>query len=245
MIVITKEQIEAFRNGSYTAFEQRLLEKLAERYPERIKACGEAPALGMVRLGVERAKSRGLAAEEDLLRYLSMMLLFGSEWEQDPQLPWATNALAENDTPAPARMARLWERALAAQARVMGADDGLYRAALRSLAGKSVEDVAKLASRSQRDLADQLAAMWPARFGDTGESVYRELTRRAVDACRPFDLVDRWSVVLMVELMLLFGTGFLSDPLHEWAHAALKDPQAGVDQKLARLLEGAQQRIPA
>lgn len=71
-----------------------------------------------------------------------------------------------------------------------------------------------------------------------------DLTRCAVEACRPFELLDRWAVVLVVEMMFLFGARFLDDPLYAWAPAALREsPGADIDQRLARLLAAAQAAI--
>ena len=67
-----------------------------------------------------------------------------------------------------------------------------------------------------------------------------ELTRLAVEACKPYQLLDRWAVVLVAQLMFLLGAGFLGDPLHAWASEAL-NASAGesVDRRLALLFAAA------
>ena len=241
MLVIRKEQVEAFKSASDADFERRLLLRLSEPFPRCKEIHGEAALTAMVRLGLERAHKLGLEREDDILRYLWTMLLLGSEFGTDPQLSWATAALTTPESLPPAqRVAVLWEQAQAYRRRVMGPDDGLYVAALRSIEGKTVEDLTKLASRSQRDLLMQLVTLFPQKFKEVGEQAFSDLTRLAIEACRPYEMLDRWAVVLMVELMFLFGAGIMSDPLTAWAREALKkESSAEIDRKLGALLKAA------
>jgi len=244
MIVIRQEQVDAFKSASQATFERKLLRGLPEHFPKCEEMYSEDARMAMVRLGVERAKTHGLEAEPDIQRYLWLMLLFGSHWERDPQIPWAAAALAPADGVTPSeRIARLWTQAQAWRQRVMGPNDSLHASALGSLEGKTVEDLCKNSSRSQRDLLIQLAAVYPRKFTEVGEQPLYELTRLAVEACKPFGLMDRWAVVLMAQLMLLFGAGLVADPLHPWAAEALRSAgAASVDQRLSMLLAAAQRR---
>ena len=107
-----------------------------------------------------------------------------------------------------------------------------------------MEDLCKSSSRSQRDLLIQLAAVFPRKFAEVGEQSLYDLTRLAVEACKRFDLADRWAVVLMAQFMFLFGAGLLADPLYAWAQQALQDAAgANVDDKLDRLLHVARANV--
>ena len=190
---------------------------------------------------------RALEAEADVQRYLWLMVLFGSHWERDPQVQWTAAVLApaEGTTPSE-RIGKLWEQAQAWRHRVRGPNDTQYQAALRSIEGKSLDDLCKNPSRSQRDLLIQLASMWPSKVAEVGDQSLYDLTRLAVDACKPFELMDRWAVVLFAELMFLFGVGFVLDPLYPWAAEALAArPGDSVDQKLERLLIAMQRFLMA
>jgi hypothetical protein len=237
MIVLRPEQMNAFADASQLARARRLQSALAHPFPLAEAHFG-APALEhSVRLGIERAQAHGIDADADIQCYLRLMLLFGSHWERDPQVAWAAAAMSAAEGTPSQRIARLWEQAQAWRIRVRGPNDSLYVDALRSIDGKSVEDLCKSSSRSQRDLMIQLAALYPRKFTEAGEQALYDLTRLAVEACRPFELLDRWAVVLIAQAMFLFGGGVLDDPLHPWAGDALKAAEgAAVDQKLERLL---------
>jgi hypothetical protein len=239
---IRQDQIAAFGIAAQEDSERKLLRGLTEQFPRCESIYGEAALAAMVRLGIERAKEHRLEAEADIQRYLWLMLLFGSHWERDPQIPWAAAALAPTESMTPSdQIGRLWEQAQAWRQRVMGVDDTLHLAAIRNIQGKSVEDLCKNPSRSQRDLLVQLASMFPSKFTEVGAQPLYELTRHAVEACKPFDMMDRWAVVLVAELMFLLGAGFVADPLHPWASESLKGQSVdSVDQKLERLLAAVQ-----
>jgi hypothetical protein len=246
MLVIRESQLAAFAGASQAGLERRLRAGLAESFPHGAGRFGAAALAALVQLGIEKAAAHGLEAEADVLNYLRLMFLLGSHWEQDPQSAWAAAMLRGEQGAAAQRVGALWERAQAWRQRVMGEGDAQHLAALRYVLGSSVEELCKSPSRSQRDLLIQLAAVHPRKFAEVGEQNLYDLTRLAVEGCKRFDLADRWAVVLITQLMFLFGAGFLGDPLYAWAHEALQEAaDAGVDEKLERLLRAARAHLSA
>ena len=244
---IRQEQIDAFATATQADFELNLRRGLSQQFPRCEEDHSSEALIAFVRLGIERAAVHALEAEADVQRYLWLMVLFGSHWERDPQVQWTAAVLApaEGTTPSE-RIGKLWEQAQAWRHRVRGPNDTQYQAALRSIEGKSLDDLCKNPSRSQRDLLIQLASMWPSKVAEVGDQSLYDLTRLAVDACKPFELMDRWAVVLFAELMFLFGVGFVLDPLYPWAAEALAArPGDSVDQKLERLLIAMQRFLMA
>lgn len=238
---LSPAQIAAFGIVSGAGLERKLATAVCARFPRALAWYGDDALMSIVRAGIERARACGIEAEDGITDYLSLMLLFGSGFESDPQTQWVADLLAgPEETAPPQRVAGAWKEAQGWRQKVFGADDGLYREALGSIRGRSVEELTKYASRSQRDLLLQLAAMHPAKFSAVGQQPLFDLTRVAVEACRPFELLDRWAVVLVAELMFLFGAGFMSDPRYAWAPRALEGAKGSVDEKLDALLTAAQ-----
>jgi len=241
---LTPAQIAAFGIVSGAGLERKLATAVCARFPRALAWYGDDALMSVVRAGIGRARACGIEAEEGITDYLSLVLLLGSGFETDPQTKWAADLLVgPEETAPPKRVAAAWAEAQAWRGKVHGGDDALYREALGSLRGRSVEDLTKFASRSQRDLLLQFAAMHPAKFSAVGQQPLFDLTRLAVEACRPFELLDRWAVVLVAEFMFLFGAGFMSDPRYDWAPRALEGAQGSVDEKLDRLLTAAQAAV--
>ena len=232
---IRPDQIAAFERLSRTELERNLLAGLRQEFPRLRGAQLEGELIALVRLALEKCARHELTAAHDVQRYLCLMALLGAHWELDPQAAWAAAAFAPREgTSASQRLEALWTQALAWRERVHGPQDVLYLEALGRLTGASIEDLCKSASRSQHELLLQLAQLYPRKFAETGEQTLYEITRLAVEACKPHELLDRWAVVLVAQLMFLLGAGFLGDPLHAWAARALK---AGAGQSVDRRLE--------
>ena len=242
---IRQEQIDAFTTATQADVELSLRRGLSQQFARCEEEHSSEALNALVRLGIERAAAHALEAEADVQRYLWLMVLFGSDWERDPQVQWTAPVLAPSEGTTPSeRIGKLWEQAQAWRQRVRGQNDIHYQAALRSIEGKSVDDLCKNPSRSQRDLLIQLASMWPGKVAEVGDQPLYDLTRLAVDGCKPFELMDRWAVVLFAELMFLFGAGFVLDPLYPWAAEALAArPGDSVDQKLERLVIATQRSL--
>jgi hypothetical protein len=239
MIVFRKDQLDAFRSAADADFERVLVQRLVESFPKTRDRFGE-PTLGrLVRVGLERARAVGLDQEDDILRYIGVMLLLGSDFGDDPQLRWAAAALTLPAGALPRqRVAALWEQTRAYCGRVFGADNRIHSVALRALEGKSAETLIGTASRSSRDLLLLLAAMHPQKVQEIGESAIHDLTRFAVETCRQQEMLDRESVALLTVLMFLFGSGLMTDPLTAWAPQALdRTGNLNPAQRLAKLFE--------
>lgn len=73
-------------------------------FPAACEALGRDGVREAVRYGYDRATSYGLDLERDVHRYLTVMFVFGRDFDRDPAHPWAAEALS---SPAELRGARL------------------------------------------------------------------------------------------------------------------------------------------
>ena len=88
MLVMRPSQMEVFEQVATQRFEAGLLEHLRTFFPEQAAALSPAQRNQVLRYGLQRAKSRGLQTERGLYRYLALMFLLGSGFDEDPQLAW-------------------------------------------------------------------------------------------------------------------------------------------------------------
>ena len=61
---------------------------LNETFPEKCEALGDAKIRETVKYGIQRSASYGITSEGDVRKYIDLMLMFGLDFDQDPQLPW-------------------------------------------------------------------------------------------------------------------------------------------------------------
>lgn len=76
------------------ALEEALLERLKAIAPAHVSAAGDESTRALIRLGVERAAKYRITSAEGLSMFVGLTFLLGLGFDQDPQFPWAAEALS-------------------------------------------------------------------------------------------------------------------------------------------------------
>lgn len=93
MLTIRKEQMAVFGEPAINDFVKRTVVHLNERFPDNCGAMGEPKVCETVKYGIQRSASYGITTEGDVRRYIELMVRFGADFDQDPELPWASSIL--------------------------------------------------------------------------------------------------------------------------------------------------------
>jgi hypothetical protein len=80
---------------AWMSFEDRMVAHLAEFFPEKSKALGEADTRERIQEGAVKARRYGIVSEQDVCIYIDMMFEYGNDFDVDPELPWATQVLKD------------------------------------------------------------------------------------------------------------------------------------------------------
>ena len=123
MLTIRREQIRAMAAPEIERFLERARAHVVQYFPDQCAALSHSQLKDAVTHGFERADGYGLETEQDLLRYLTLMFIFGREFDRDPTFPWAARILSGGGC-ASERTSRLQTEALRARGLGRG-----YRAA--------------------------------------------------------------------------------------------------------------------
>jgi hypothetical protein len=97
MLVIRKEQMDAFAKVGLKKFEAKMLAQFKDSYPEWAKAQGDQKLAEFIRHGVDRATRYGLKIELDVARYLHVMQSLGMKFDESERHPWARPMLERTD----------------------------------------------------------------------------------------------------------------------------------------------------
>jgi hypothetical protein len=123
MLRVRPEQLHAFQEPLRRAYEDRLVLHVQQFFPERCAEVGKAGVRAEVRSGVDRAALHGITTERDVCKFVSLVFVFGPEF--DVKLSWARKMLALPEGGEPGvRMQRLYAEASARMPRPKGAPDG-------------------------------------------------------------------------------------------------------------------------
>jgi hypothetical protein len=93
MLTIRPEQERELARPFIERFERRAAEHLRRYVPDACLSLGDAALAAAINHGIARATHHGLETERDLLRFLTLMFVFGRDFDVDPALPWAAEIL--------------------------------------------------------------------------------------------------------------------------------------------------------
>lgn len=112
MLTIRKEQLAVFGPLGKKAFEDRMLQHLNKIFPEQCKALGEPKLRETIQYGTQRAASYLITSERDVCKYIDLMIIYGRDFDQDTNLPWAQAVLQNKNIRDPsAKIERLYKAA--------------------------------------------------------------------------------------------------------------------------------------
>ncbi len=242
MLIIRKEQMDVFEAEAVRSFEARVAEHLKKKFPKHCEAMGDEALTKVVESGRERAATYGLQGERSVRLYLELMLMLGSGFDQDPQLPWAAAALGNRELgDESARIDALYRQVGEFAIRTAGPNNEYLNRTLSALPEERPEGyVGSGASNFEDYMLHRLTMLYPEKVEAVGREPLRVLIRRGVAGARRTGLTTEPGVILYVCLMFFLGAGFDGDPQFKWAADILNDKTLEEpDKKAARLREAA------
>jgi hypothetical protein len=93
MLTIRKEQLAVFGPLGKKAFEDRMLAHLKKVFPEQTEPLDEPKLRETIQNGTLRAAAYRITSERDVCKYIDLMILYGHDFDKDPNHPWAQSTL--------------------------------------------------------------------------------------------------------------------------------------------------------
>lgn len=244
MLLIRPEQITLFENAAADHFVPRLEQHLLGALPGHAASLGEDPLRAAVRQAAQQAGQHGFTTQSTARLYAELAVLLGSEFAEDPQLPWTAPLLADA---APEnqlfRARQLHEAAIDYLEQVHGADDAERQAALQRFLDEPVDLRAESREQFRNTVLIRLEHLWPSKFKHPGEEQVMQQIRERIKQATQYGFKKEKGVYLFVALGFLLGSGFARDPLHAWARPILNDTGADQPERADRLHQAALQRL--
>jgi len=108
MLTIRNSQMRVITAPKIEAFVERVRHHLAKCFPDAYRAIGGGAMAAHIRHGIERATRYGFASQREIVLYINLMFVFGSDFDKDPDFPWAADILDDNTLPQSQRMEKLY-----------------------------------------------------------------------------------------------------------------------------------------
>ncbi|MDI1475408.1 hypothetical protein [Polyangium sp. y55x31] len=217
--------MHAFRADAHATFIEEMMRHLTGFAPEVCKSLGGDRLREAVREGVTRAGAYGFTYRGPIRLFLESMFVLGSEFDDDPQYPWAGQALRQQDFPNQMFKAGRLEHLLRDYVtQVAGPDNALSRQALLRLEALATRsDLIFHASSSRSDILAAFGAIFPSKLRFIGQAAAEELVDRVEVMSRSvFGAYQPRALAVMAVLGFSFGVGFADDPLLPWIGAILR-----------------------
>ncbi|MCB2263704.1 MAG: hypothetical protein LGR52_12340 [Candidatus Thiosymbion ectosymbiont of Robbea hypermnestra] len=222
MILIRKDQLEAFRQTALHRFEEELVAHSRDFAPELSKIIGEERLRSAIRAAMTRANRYGFTNRGPLRLFVEMMFLFGSAFDTDPQYPWAARILLASSDQMQ-RAERLYEQVLDYQEKVSGAEAVNTFEALRRLSFLARHPLTDTIDGLEADPLQQMREVFPQKAAYLGNEALRALVQEGCAVARQAHFSTARASTLIVALMYAFGHGCVNDPLYPWIANTLQD----------------------
>ena len=220
-MTIRESQFRVFNYQLQANAEQELDEHCQKFAPLLFDAAGETGVREAVRLGLKRAQGYGFKDQPQIRFYIDMMLVLGSEYDTDPQFPWAAETLQDRFSRAEVRGMVLHRDLSLYIDRVMGQRNEYLTEALDrflSLPAKAPPPHQRTAAH----LRDWLRRLFPQKSDDVNDEQLAQISAVATEHANRLGLPGRDGILAGV--MLVFGHRATEDPLYPWISGVLRDP---------------------
>jgi hypothetical protein len=225
MLEIRDEQMAVFEQAALKNFEGEMVEHVKEFTPKHCEVLGERAVRTVVRLGIERAKEYGFTNRGPVRFYIELMFMFGSYFDTDPLILWATEIL--NDPAIVDQMVRaerLYEKLTDYVEKVAGPDNEFVKEALHRASQQRLEDLSVRAENFENEMIVRLAANYPQKCNYVGEPALRKLILLGLALANKHSVSKNTGKVLLIGLMFAQGHGFATDPQLPWIERTLTNP---------------------
>lgn len=227
MLIISNAQMEALAQAPAKRFENNMIEYVQEYFPKHYGILGEADLRQVIRYGIDQADSYGFISGRDVCLYICLMLMLGSDFDKDLQLPWANEILSdENIADLTTRIDRLYGEAMAYLDRVAGPQNEHLEHALFKIRKATVQDLLGSSTGDyESHMFARLSDIYPEKRKAVGEDNIRKLIRHGVASAEGYDISSEHGQGIFVLLMFMLGSAFDRDPQFSWATKVLDDDE--------------------
>jgi hypothetical protein len=236
MLQIRSEQMLAFQREPRQRFERELALYLTRHFPFE---AAHADVPRWVRTAVQDASRHGFWTRHESALYLALTAMLGSGFAEDPQIPWAANALANRRESSVDRLTRLYDRAI----EFLDATGGpkcswLVRAKIRvRRQDMRVLDRGIHPRALPGRIRDLLVRLYPQKAAVVGQRALTDVAKMAIARVEARGATSAEATLIQAVHMYFLGSGFERDPCYPWT-AALDDDAGGpMDRRYATMHE--------
>lgn len=237
MLVIQNKQLQVFKDLALKKFEDEMVDHVQEFFPNHFMMMQESGVRNTIRYGYVRAKSYGFTTKRNVCLYLNTMLLLGSNFDYDPQYPWAYTMLNDEIIQHPViRIDKLANHTLELVSQISGAHHTYLNRALLNLHNNADKLFEKLISSDLASTHEHLRMLFPRKCEVIGERNLQRMISYNTNQARYYGFTHEPNILMYTVFTFIMGSGFDSDPQFSWAGGILSDSAIRDQDNKVRLL---------
>jgi len=238
-MIIRQTSLDAFKQVAIVSFEDEMIAHIKSLSPTICRALSGEQLRLAIRRGMQEAKTRGFTRRGSVQFYLDCSVLFGSGFATDPQYPWMTNIIEQNDFQQEMHKSEaLYEKVRHHLGEVAGTDNRYVRGCLRRLLRMLGGELPARQETFEYDMVRIFDTLHPEKNAYAGPVVIEALIRRSAERARDeYGLTGVRSVALLGILVWLLGHQCDEDPFHPWIREALANRETKGSEAVAATLE--------
>lgn len=235
MFRIKAKNLTAFEQQAADTYLAELLQHCRLFAPQLSQALTDTELRTAVQDGMVRARAHGFDQRGTVRFYVDVMIVLGSDFDTDPQFPWAAEILADEGYRTPMdRAEALHARLLAHVAEVDGRDNVHAREALADLAALVRRGAPLYRDSFEDDVLRLLAQIHPRKVEVSGEAAIRRLIAAGIARTERQELRH---ALPTIALMVAFGHRFDADPWLPWIARAVRERNSITSEQATEWLE--------
>ena len=237
MLVLRKEQVDQLQQAAKRRRADAILVSLAGFSSPCFKTLDEAQRRAVIRIGMDRAEAHGLTSRDAVRFYLELMLLLGSQFDTDPQYPWAGQMLAELDQDAPMeRVESLYQKAMDDREKVSGPENVHALEAFQRIRHFTQQPLRVSLETFIPDMVSEFGRLYPQKAANLDREGLEAVLRKCLEAAEQLGILTARGAVLLSLLLLTLGHGCTTDTLYPWIAGALeKTAETGSEARIEGL----------
>ena len=245
MVIIRREQMALFDRLPRLLFEKRLIRHFFRFYERECKDLGVDQVHLVIKNGIEKAEKCGYSSQRDIGFFISLMFLFGSGFDNDPQLPWAKSGLLDESVADTSdRIGRVWSSAMQYIDTVTGEKNEHLIMAMKKLNDYDFSAIHQIPDiEFANHVCIQLDKLYSVKCEYHKKKVTQKLVLDGIATAKSFGFEDNESIIMFCILKLFIGWEFYRDPLYPWVSKILNDDSIDPLEKSKKLQHSARQYL--
>jgi hypothetical protein len=218
---IRREQMAAFEDAALQKWEQELAEYARAFAPQQTAVAGEENVRLAIKSVRQRCEYYGFTDRGPFRLFLELVLSFGSGFDTDPLLPWASSVL-QLDLDQHRRAGQLYDRSKEYFLLVNGKDDEFAVKAIQRALTLSEDSIGTDLADVDSRIASLLQTTYPEKYVYCGPAAIDALLRTVNETAYRYTIATNLGRAIVAGVLFAFGHQADSDPLYPWVGRALR-----------------------